>query len=191
MLLGRYPERIWAGHERAGLAPRVLPGDLERIGRPLDFLCLNYYFSFICRSEPDGGLSRQFPDVPRTAMGWPVNPDGLRDMLQNVTQRYGRRPIYVTENGAAYDDTLSPGGRVDDPERLAYLHGHIDAVHQAVAAGADIRGYFVWSLMDNFEWADGFRPRFGLAYTDYPTQRRIVKASGRFYADVAAANALP
>lgn len=191
VLAGQYPENLWMEYERAGLAPLTRPGDCEIIGQPLDFLAVNFYFSSLLARGEDGRAVELRRDIPLTDLGWPVFPQALRDMLHNVTARYGRRPLYVTENGAAYDDVVAPDGGVHDPARVDYLRGHIAAVHEAIAAGADVRGYFVWTLMDNFEWARGYKPRFGLAYTDYPTQRRIIKDSGRFYAEVAQANGLP
>ena len=191
VLLGCYPVEIWREYEEQGLAPIIKPGDLEQMHQPLDFLAINYYFSFLYGHGADGNPAEIARDIPRTALGWPVFPEGLRDMLLNVTQRYGRQPLYITENGAAYDDVVDADGLVHDPLRVEYLRGHIKAIREAVAGGADVRGYFVWTLMDNFEWARGYKPRFGLAYTDYPTQRRIIKESGRFYAAVAGANVLP
>ena len=191
VLLGRYPEELWAEYEGQGLAPLIRPDDLRRICQPLDFLAVNHYFSFVYGHDRDENPIEPPRSIPRTGLDWPVYPDGLRDMLLNVTKRYGRRPLYVTENGAAYDDVVAPDDQVHDPERAAYLRGHIDAVHEAIEAGADVRGYFAWTLLDNFEWARGYKARFGLAYTDYPTQRRIIKDSGRFYAGVAQTNALP
>ncbi|HET9901488.1 MAG TPA: family 1 glycosylhydrolase, partial [Actinomycetes bacterium] len=127
-----------------------------------------------------------------TQMGWPVEADGLTELLVRLRRDYsGLPPIYITENGAAYDDYVDPEGGVDDEERIAYLDGHLRAVHDAIAKGVDVRGYFCWSLMDNFEWAEGYSKRFGLFFVDYPTQQRIPKASARWYADVVRRNALP
>ncbi|MGE5599521.1 MAG: GH1 family beta-glucosidase [Bacteroidota bacterium] len=191
LLRGEYPREVLEEYRACDLGPVILDGDLARIRQPLDFLGLNYYFSTVVRADEYGVEHEVVREIPRTGMGWPVYPDGLRDMLLHVTEVYGRLPVYVTENGAAYDDELSPDGRVRDRPRAEYLRGHIRAVREAIRAGADIRGYFVWSLLDNFEWADGYRPRFGLLYTDYPTQRRIIKDSGRFYARVVAEHGLP
>ena len=121
-------------------------------------------------------------------MGWEVCPQGLTNVLLRVHRDYAPKKLYVTENGAAYPDTLTPEGEVHDLERTDYLRRHFVAAREAIAAGAPVRGYFVWSLLDNFEWSYGYTQRFGVLYTDYPTQRRIVKDSGRFLADVAATN---
>jgi beta-glucosidase len=120
-------------------------------------------------------------EFEQTAMGWPVVPGGLRDILVGIRQRYGDAlpPVMVTESGAAFPDELveQPEPHVDDPRRVEYLRSHVAAVGEAIDAGVDVRGYFVWSLTDNFEWAEGYRPRFGLLHVDYPTQRRIPKTS--------------
>lgn len=124
-------------------------------------------------------------------MNWSIDPNGLYDLLMDVTRDHPGLPLMVTENGAAFDDYVSPEGRVEDPERISYLHGHLDAVQRAVADGADVRGYFLWSLMDNFEWAYGYSKRFGTVYVDYASQRRIPKSSAYWYADVIRRHALP
>jgi beta-glucosidase len=130
------------------------------------------------------------PELAVTSTGWTIEPAGLRDILLRVAGEYPALPLYVTENGAAYHDYPDPDGRVKDPERIAYLHGHIAAVHEAIAGGADVRGYFCWSLLDNFEWNDGYSQRFGLVYVDYATQRRTPKSSAWWYAAVARTNRL-
>jgi beta-glucosidase len=140
--------------------------------------------------EPGEGNPLPFEIVPitefeQTAMGWPVVPDGLRDLLVSLRDTYADDlpPIHITENGTAFADVLDTDATpsVDDPRRVDYLRTHVAAVGQAIDAGVDVRGYFVWSLLDNFEWAEGYRPRFGLVYVDYPTQRRIPKNSYRWY----------
>jgi len=128
---------------------------------------------------------------PVTDMGWPVDASGLRDILVRLHREYPGLPLLVTENGAAYPDRIQPDGTVHDPERIAYLHAHLVALHDAVQAGADVRGYFAWSLLDNFEWAWGYAKRFGIVYVDYATQRRILKDSARWYAGVIRSNAVP
>jgi beta-glucosidase len=117
-------------------------------------------------------------------MGWEIRASSLRDLLLSVRRTYGDVPLYVTENGAAYHDSVGPDGTVDDPRRIEYLDAHIRAALEAAAEGVDLRGYFVWSLLDNFEWSEGFDRRFGLVYVDYATQRRIPKRSARWYARV-------
>jgi beta-glucosidase len=186
-LLGSYPTP-----EETGLPTDmscVRDGDLATIAAPLDVLGVNYYNPTRVRAPSPGS---PFPfdmlamsEHEQTAMGWPVVPEGLRDMLVSLHRRYGRRlpPVMVTESGAAFPDELAGEDppTVADPRRVEYLRGHIAAVGQALDVGVDVRGYFVWSLMDNFEWAEGYRPRFGLLYVDYPTQRRIPKDSFAWY----------
>jgi beta-glucosidase len=123
-------------------------------------------------------------------MGWEIDPSGLYDVLRRVTADYGPVPIYVTENGAAFADVPGPDGEVADPARVDFLDRHFRAARQAIDDGVDLRGYFVWSLLDNFEWAFGYSKRFGLVYVDYATQRRIPKSSARWYAGVTRRNGL-
>ncbi len=125
-----------------------------------------------------------------TAMGWPVEPDGLTEILVRLKDEYTELPIYITESGAAFHDYADPEGGVDDEERVSYLDAHLRAAHAAVREGVDLKGYFVWSLLDNFEWAEGYSKRFGLVHVGYPTQRRIPKASARWYAGVISRNGL-
>ncbi|MFE3138795.1 GH1 family beta-glucosidase [Streptomyces scopuliridis] len=170
------------------------PGDLATIAAPLDWLGLNYYFRQIVRDDPAGAapFARQVdvPDARHTHMGWEVHADGLEQLLLRLTEEYGARRVYVTENGAAFPDTVAADGTVDDPERAGYLDEHLAACARAVAKGAPLAGYFAWSLMDNFEWAYGYDKRFGLVHVDYETQRRTIKGSGHHYADIIrAANA--
>jgi beta-glucosidase len=124
-------------------------------------------------------------------MGWSVDATGLSDLLLRCTRDFPGLPLLITENGAAYEDIPGPDGSVHDPERIAYLHSHLDAVLKAVDNGADVRGYFLWSLMDNFEWAYGYSKRFGAVYIDYDTQARIPKSSAHWYARVARTGELP
>jgi len=161
----------------------VREGDLDVIAAPIDALGVNYYNPARVRA-PDGGTPLPFDLVPvegypTTAFGWPVVPDGLRELLVLLQGRYGAAlpPIYVTESGCAYDDVVGPDGRCDDPRRIAYLDAHIAAVHAAKAERVDVRGYFVWSLLDNWEWAEGFTKRFGLVHVDFATQARTPKSS--------------
>jgi beta-glucosidase len=125
--------------------------------------------------------------VPRTAIGWPIVPGAFRETLLDLHHRF-RLPIYVLENGTAADDKLDEAGRIQHPGRIAYLQAYTSAMQEAIAAGADVRGYFVWSLLDNFEWASGYSQRFGLVYVDFDTQRRVPKASARWYSDYIAAS---
>ncbi|WKB55041.1 GH1 family beta-glucosidase [Eleftheria terrae] len=176
LLLGRYPEELrelWPGIE----AP-VRTGDMERIAVPLDYLGINYYFRANVRSDgAHGYVERMLPGVERTQMGWEVYPEGLRDLLLGFKERYPRLPpIYITENGMASDDRVVDG-RVEDPQRISYLRRHLAAVDEAMRQGVEVKGYFLWSLLDNFEWAYGYERRFGIVHVDYATQQRTPKDS--------------
>ncbi|MFD6024304.1 GH1 family beta-glucosidase [Streptomyces griseoluteus] len=164
------------------------PGDLETIAAPLDWLGLNYYMPAHVADDPDGPApytrSVRREGVPRTGMDWEIDASGLETLLLRLTEEYGARRIYVTENGSSFPDRVGPDGTVDDPERRAYLESHLAACASATAKGAPLAGYFAWSLMDNFEWAYGYDKRFGLFHVDYATQARTIKASGRRYAEI-------
>ncbi len=171
---------------RAGLPER--PGDLETIAAPLDWLGVNYYAPSVIRDDPGGPppFAREtVPDgVRRNMLGWEVRAAGLEQVLVRVASDYAPRRVYVTENGSAWPDTVTLDGRVHDQDRLAYLEEHLTACGRAIGRGAPVAGYFAWSLLDNFEWDYGYDARFGLVYVDYPTQRRLMKDSGRRYADI-------
>ncbi|WP_169984162.1 GH1 family beta-glucosidase [Microbispora sp. H10836] len=167
VLTGAYPDLTAFGVEIP-----VKPGDLEAIAQPLDGIGINYYNPTRIGGPGGDGLPFRFEEitgVPTTAFGWPVVPDGLRELLDGLKDRYGDAlpPVYITENGCSYDG-------LDDQERIDYLDGHIRAMRQA---DVDLRGYFVWSLLDNFEWAEGYHQRFGLVHVDFETQERTPKAS--------------
>jgi len=199
VLRGRYPEGF------AELMPGPVEDDLAVIAAPLDFYGVNYYnptrvadpATTLGSDIPEGiALPEQMPftlvpveGYPRTEFGWPVVPDGLRELLVSLTEEYGAAlpPLYVTENGCAYADVPGPDGAVHDPDRVSYLDGHLRAVAEAIAQGADVRGYYTWSLMDNWEWAEGFTKRFGLVHVGFDTQRRTPKDSYRWFADLIAA----
>lgn len=171
-----------------GIELPVRQGDMETIATPLDFLGLNYYFRQKIAADPTVATLgfRQVPveGATTTALDWEVHPAGLEEMLLRLTKDYDAPALYVTENGSAWTDEADANGYVADHERTAYLLDHVDAVAEAVAQGAPVRGYFAWTLLDNFEWAYGYRPRFGLAYVDYATQRRVLKLSGQTYRDL-------
>lgn len=165
---------------------------------PNDFLGINYYSEVTTSydaAEPLQFRSRT-PDEGRAAgreiteMGWEVVPEALRDLLIRVNREYAPRAMYITENGAAFPDVLGDDGRVNDPRRTVFLHDHFTAAADAIAAGVPLKGYFVWSLMDNFEWAFGYTKRFGLVYVDYATQARVLKDSARWFQRVIAENAI-
>jgi beta-glucosidase len=193
VLRGAYPADVVEWYEpRVGALDCVLDGDLELISRPIDFLGVNYYSRDVVGADPQGGLlelARTAPSGPTTGMGWEVAPASLHALLLRLKHDYGDLPISITENGAAYDDPVPTNGLVEDPERLEYLRGHLDAVRRAVADGVDVRSYFTWSLLDNFEWEHGYDKRFGIVYVDYETQRRIPKRSALWYRDFIAAHA--
>jgi len=174
--------------ELYGIELPVRQGDMETIATPLDFLGLNYYFRQKIAADPTVATLgfRQVPveGATTTALDWEVHPAGLEEMLLRLTKDYDAPALYVTENGSAWTDEADANGYVADHERTAYLLDHVDAVAEAVAQGAPVRGYFAWTLLDNFEWAYGYRPRFGLAYVDYVTQARVLKLSGDTYRDL-------
>ena len=184
---GSYPEDMLCWYRDKGVVlPKIEPGDMELISTPTDFFGLNFYQSSFVKADaeewplncvtcrPEG---REF-----TAMDWAVCPDGFYDILRQSWQKY-RKKILVTENGAAFADTVSEDGQVHDARRLAFYREHLRALHAALEEGADIRGYLAWSSFDNFEWALGYDRRFGMTYVDYPTQKRIIKDSGKWYAE--------
>ncbi|HEY7691414.1 MAG TPA: GH1 family beta-glucosidase [Gaiellaceae bacterium] len=189
---GSYPEEMVAFYERRfGPLDAIRPGDLERIAQPLDFLGVNFYRPNWISAADDGALdvADVLPDLERTSMGWPIAPEYLTDVLVRVRRDYGEIPLLITENGAAFDDELDGGEVVEDTERVAYLERHIEALERARRQGVDVRGYYVWSLLDNFEWEHGYAKRFGIVFVDFPTQRRIPKRSALWYRDrIAASN---
>jgi beta-glucosidase len=161
--------------------------ELRSICPKIDFLGINYYLRLVVRDDPSAGPARARavppPDRLSTSMGWEIFPSGLAEILQWVDARYGRLPLYITENGAAFDDDVT-NGVIEDAERVEYLKEHLRAAREAIDSGVDLRGYFVWSLLDNFEWQHGYSKRFGIVHVDFATQRRVPKKSARFYADV-------
>ncbi|WP_370948422.1 GH1 family beta-glucosidase [Amycolatopsis sp. cg5] len=173
-----------------GIEPPVVGNDLEIIAAPTDFHGLNYYFRQIVEDDPTGPApyARQVPveGATTTAMGWEIYGQGLADLIHRLRDDYGSQAIYITESGAAFDDKVAEDGAVIDTDRIAYLEEHLTAVAGAVSSGAPVKGYFAWSLLDNFEWANGLDKRFGLVRVDFDTQVRTVKASGQFYADLIA-----
>ncbi len=181
---GVYPAAI-----AADFAPLVASGDLPTIKQPIDFFGLNYYAPMYVADAPQSLLGASFGAVPAgtrfTAFGWPIDPSGLTDALTRLRDRYGNPDIYVTENGACYDDPVAPDGTVHDDDRVAYLRDHLGAARRALAEGVNLRGYFVWSLIDNFEWAEGYSSRFGIIHVDFKSLRRTPKTSFAFLADIA------
>jgi beta-glucosidase len=211
VLAGEYPANLGV-FSRAWADPGgpCRPGDLDIISAPIDFLGINTYHARIVAApgrldaarqagligtyDPELAFGMECADVlpagaPVTATGWPLNPDGLTELLTRLHGRY-RVPLYITENGAAYHDYPTPDGAVHDPERVAYLLTHLSAIRSAIDQGADVRGYFAWSLLDNFEWSAGYSKRFGLVYVDYPTSARTPKDSYDVYRGIIARNGL-
>ena len=210
ILLGAYPADLMEDVRDYGLAACIQDGDLEQIAQPIDFLGVNHYHDDNVSGHPlpqgtrpslkptpkpgrspfVGSEYVTMPSrgLPRTAMDWEVHPEGLHRLLVRLGREYPNLPpLYVTENGAAYDgDIVTPDGAVHDPERTQYLLAHIDAVNRAIADGADVRGYFVWSLLDNFEWAWGYEKRFGIVHVDYDTMVRTPKDSALTFAELIA-----
>ncbi len=200
LLRGGYPEDVLEAVRGVTDGGHIRDGDAERIHVPLDFLGINYYYRTVVRAgtgeEPtpwvgNGDIERVSRGLPQTEMGWEIDPDGLYDFLTRVARDYPGVPLYVTENGAAFADEKSADGAVHDPARIEYLDAHFGAAHRAIADGVDLRGYFVWSLMDNFEWSFGYSKRFGLIYVDYETLERTPKDSARWFAQVTRANGPP
>jgi beta-glucosidase len=191
VLRGSYPQDLIEVYGRAfGPLEAVLPGDLELIAQPLDFLGVNYYCPHRVAADPASlplGARHAAPVGPLTSMGWEQDPSGLHEVLTRVRRDYGDIPIAITENGAAFDDGDVVDGFVDDPARVEYLEGHLAALARAIADGVDVRRYFAWSFLDNFEWEHGYEQRFGLVHVDYATQRRVPKRSGLWYRDHIAA----
>lgn len=187
---GEYPPEL---REIFGEAwPEWPAEDFELIRQPIDFLGVNYYTRNVTRDDPAAWPLRASAvrqDATYTETGWEVFPQGLADTLAWVRDRYGNPPVYITENGAAfYDPPRAEGETLQDPLRVDYLRKHLMAVHAAISAGCDVRGYMAWSLLDNLEWSLGFSKRFGIVHVDFATQERTPKASARFYSDVIASN---
>ncbi len=183
---GRYPEdMVELFTRRYGPLDFFEPGDRALMSAPIDFLGVNYYMPKRVRASFNNGplgFEQVNGSSPVTAMGWEVDPDSLHSLLLRVRRDYGPVPIYITENGAAYEDSLV-NGVVEDPDRVAYLRDHLAAIERAVADGVRVERYYAWSLLDNFEWEHGYEKRFGIVRVDYETQRRIVKRSGLWYRD--------
>jgi beta-glucosidase len=190
LLKGQYPEflPVWLWRWLSGNVIR--PDDLKTISVPMDFLGINYYHRTVMRYMP---LVQSVPVFPKeseyTDMPWEIYAPGLYDLLLRVQRDYAPPKVFITENGAAMPDELA-NGSIHDERRIKYLRDHLVQLHRALEAGVPVRGYLVWSLLDNFEWALGYSKRFGLVYVDFKTQQRIVKDSGRWYAQVIRQNGL-
>jgi beta-glucosidase len=196
MLRGTYPQDVLDDLQHITDFAFIRDGDPMLINAPIDVLGINYYYPTLVSATggtPYPGTDLAFEaqqEGPYTAMGWRIEAPSLTELLLRVHRDYPEIPLMITENGAAFDDVVSADGAVHDPDRIAYLHGHIGAVLDAIEAGVDLRGYFLWSLLDNFEWAYGYSKRFGIVRVDYETLERTVKDSGQWYREVIAAHGL-
>jgi beta-glucosidase len=212
-LNGLYLEPVLRGSYPAQAPAHLVPpvslvaaGDMETISQPIDFIGVNYYAAVYLRAgdpedlranevvprcEVPGVVEYRPARLERTPMGWLVDPEGLYELLVRLSKDAPDLPLYITENGRAAEDYIDPEGAVHDPERVRYLHEHLEAAARAIKDGVNLAGYFVWSLLDNFEWGWGYQKRFGIVFVDFGTQRRIPKSSAEFYSLVARANAVP
>jgi beta-glucosidase len=201
-----YPDDLLENVERYGFSDVIEDGDLEIIGSPVDFLGVNYYFRVVASSEKQGadssfdwrrdawvGCEDVHPvevDGTRTEMGWEIYPDGMTEVLTRVSRDYTQIPVYITESGAAFADDLTAEGQVQDHDRVDYMRSHISRAKDAIDQGVDLRGYFAWSLLDNFEWTFGYAKRFGLVHVDFKTQVRTPKLSAAWYQELILNNRL-
>jgi beta-glucosidase len=184
LLRGAYPDDLVALFEQRVGPFEVRPGDPDTIATPIDFLGINYYHPDWVRAAPAReplGLEHVPPPPPTSPLGWQIDPQGLRDLLARLVRDYGRRPIWITENGIPDEPETPAGQGLEDHARIDYLSTHLEALSAAIADGADVRRYFVWSLLDSFEWELGYGARFGLVHVDFETQRRALKRSARWY----------
>jgi beta-glucosidase len=172
--------------------PPVQTSDMATIAAPIDFLGVNFYSRMLIQGSeqaPTADKVKSIAPVPGacyTEMGWEVYPQALTDLLVRLHEDYGIANLYITENGSAFQDQWDGSDSVKDPRRIDYLREHLHSIAKAIKAGTPVRGYFTWSLLDNYEWAEGYSKRFGIVYVDYHTQRRIIKDSGYWYADLIA-----
>ncbi|GMK42051.1 beta-glucosidase [Paenibacillus sp. CCS19] len=188
---GHYPEMLVEWFRGKGVEVPIQPGDMEDISQKIDFLGVNYYTGTVGRYKANEGLF-DWEEVDmgwdRTDIGWTYYPQGLYNALMFLKNNFGDIPIYITENGACYNDEPSADGKVHDDRRIRYIKSHLASVSRAIESGVNVKGYYAWSLMDNYEWAFGYSMRFGMTYVDYDTQERIPKDSFKFYSKVAALN---
>ncbi len=174
-----YPQDMLEAY--AQVLPKMLDGDLEKIAVPTDFLGVNYYIRHVVKHDAgEAGFETVHTDLERTDMGWEIYPDGLRDLMLRLKNDYPVKSLIITESGACFDDTLVDG-QVNDEGRRKYLERHLESAHAAIQAGAPLDGYFAWSLLDNYEWAEGYARRFGMVHVDFETQERTLKKSGLYY----------
>ncbi|AEM77729.1 GH1 family beta-glucosidase [Thermoanaerobacter wiegelii] len=190
---GNYPEDMMELYSKIiGEFDFIKEGDLETISVPIDFLGVNYYTRGIVKYDEESMLKAENVPGPgkRTEMGWEISPESLYDLLKRLDREYTKLPMYITENGAAFKDEVTEDGRVRDDERIEYIKEHLKAAAKFIEEGGNLKGYFVWSLMDNFEWVHGYSKRFGIVYVDYETQKRILKDSALWYKEVILSNSI-
>ena len=197
---GQYPADMLEHMSRFTDLSYIADGDLATINAPIDVLGINFYQPAYVSAKPGApaaldqpgseGIAWRAPDGPVTDMNWLIEPSALTGLLKRINDDYPGVPLLITENGAAYPEVPSADGEVHDSRRVEYLDGHLRACHDALTAGVDLRGYFVWSLMDNFEWAEGYRKRFGVVHVDYATQQRTLKDSAKWYREVIRRNGI-
>ncbi|MCM4077258.1 GH1 family beta-glucosidase [Paractinoplanes hotanensis] len=197
---GQYPADMLEHMSRFTDLSYIADGDLATINAPIDVLGINFYQPSYVSAKPGApaaldqpgseGIAWRAPDGPVTDMNWLIEPSALTGLLKRINDDYPGVPLLITENGAAYPEVPSADGEVHDSRRVEYLDGHLRACHDALTAGVDLRGYFVWSLMDNFEWAEGYRKRFGVVHVDYATQQRTLKDSAKWYREVIRRNGI-
>ena len=196
---GSYPPELFEWLAARHNIDWVRDRDLARVAQPIDFLGVNYYSRSVVRAPGDGeatifpwvGSAVRSPEIERTDLDWEITPERLTDLLVRLDADYGSPPILITENGGAFNEPPSADGQIHDERRVEFMRSHLAALEAAIDRGVDVRGYFAWSLMDNFEWGEGYVPRFGITWVDYATQERVPKDSARWYAEVARRNALP
>jgi beta-glucosidase len=182
---GEYPSDMVALYD--GIMPKIGDGDMKAIKAELDYLGINIYRrSVIAAGDEWAPINYQRAEASgvKTAMGWEVHPKSIDDIVSHIHAQYHPKSIYITENGAAFPDQVEPDGSIQDYERAQYLVDHLHNLSQAIERGVPVKGYFAWTLMDNFEWAEGYEARFGLVHVDFKTQRRTIKASGDIYAQI-------
>ncbi len=183
VVLGHYPKTAEKWFKERGLLPEITPDDLKLIAEPIDFLGINHYFTNYVEAAPENGREGTRPvykNVHHSDMDWPITEDGFYEMLKYFKSVL-KVPLYITENGVSLNDIVNVDGKVEDYDRIDYLKRYLSKLSKAIEEGLDCRGYYYWSLMDNMEWAAGYKPRFGLIYVDYATQKRIIKRSGEWY----------
>ncbi|MDP4094113.1 MAG: GH1 family beta-glucosidase [Bacillota bacterium] len=187
VLKGKYPEDMVKWYESRTTLPEIKPGDMETISTPIDFLGINHYMPHTIKHDPSvwpANYAKLLTGRPLTNMDWEIYPEGSYDLLTRLHRDYNGIKLIITENGAAFTDIVNRKGEVDDDNRLDYLYGYLQQMNRAIKDGVNLAGYFVWSLMDNFEWGHGYSKRFGIVYIDFKTRQRIIKKSGHWYANV-------